>query len=154
MGWINSVEGQFIFVHPDKTTKSNLEEWCKRNKIPNLRTKEHFHCTIAHTESMAFVMGKPHCDVTVDAESIKIETWELPDKGDGIRYALVLTFESDALRKRYDELSSQGVKCKYDDFKPHLTLSMDVGAFFRTRDLQYHNPLRFVREEIKTCRNY
>lgn len=154
MSWINNVEGQFISVYPDKHSKLFIEEWCLRNRVPNAQNKENFHCTIAHSESTAFISGKPHCDIHVDMETSQIESWPLPDKGDGVRYALVLTFDSPELRDRYEELKAQGVKCKYENFRPHLTLSMDVGAYFRTRDLQYRHPLRFVREEIKHCRNY
>jgi hypothetical protein len=83
----------------------------------------------------------------------KLEIWPLTDKGYGVKYALVIVFESKEMELRRDELEREGIKCQYEEFKPHLTLSMDVPKNLNIVGISFHTCLRFVMEVIKDCKS-
>lgn len=150
MIWTQKLTGCFVSMIPDRKTKEALANLVRTIPVFKPKLADKMHCTLIHSlTSSSEIIPKPHCDIVV--EHSKLEIWELQDKGLGVKHALVLTFESKDLEARKDELEKHGVKCQYDVFRPHLTLSMDVPKNLKVKDIEFNTPLRFVREIICEC---
>lgn len=145
---ITDLDGTYIRCLVDKKTRNLLDEFVKLNKIPN--PVSDYHCSIVHCLNSTH-LRETQSHINVMAEFDKFEIWELEDKGYGIKHALVMLLKCPELEKRYRELKSQGITCKYNEFKPHITLSMDIWSGFLMAKTFAHE-IRFIREDIKKCK--
>jgi len=124
-------EGLYMTAFFDEETNKRLADYIKTNGIPNPVASSSFHTTIVY--SRVPVPGfEPHhtLEVPVNTRFSKIECW---DTNSG--RTLVLKFFSPYLHFRFQEAIAAGATYDYDEYKPHITLSYDIGDDFAWEDL-------------------
>ena len=129
-------EGLYAAVRFSTETVDRIIKFASEIGIPNLLKVEDFHSTLAYSR-------KPVAEFTPISELNEIgipssfEIWESPPNAfkPEKTFCLVLKYDSDYMHKRFNEIMSMGATYDYDEYKPHLTFSYDVGADFKVENL-------------------
>lgn len=129
-------EGLYAAVKFSEDTLNRILKFAEAANIPNLLKVEDFHSTLAYSR-------KPVNDFTpiseLNEEGIpsSFEIWESPPNAfkPEKTFCLVLKYDSDYMHKRFNEIMALGATYDYDEYKPHMTFSYDVGADFKLEDL-------------------
>ncbi len=129
-------EGLYAAVRFSTETVDRIVKFASETGIPNLLKVEDFHSTLAYSR-------KPVAEFTPISELNEIgtpssfEIWESPPNAfkPEKTFCLVLKYDSDYMHKRFNEIMSMGATYDYDEYKPHLTFSYDVGADFKVENL-------------------
>lgn len=126
--------GTFAEMLFDESDLKKIQKWIKTNKIPNRISHKKMHCTLLYS--------KKHCpnyepagdlDPPLEAKPKKLEIW--PSESNGTR-VLVMTLDAPKIVDRHKELmDAHDATYDFDEYKPHLTLSYDVGKEFSTENL-------------------
>lgn len=126
---IEEANGTYAGVRFSENTKNRIMDYIRDAKIPNPVDAEDLHCTLLY--SRKFLPDyNPHGDIdpSVKGHSFKLETWPHNKGEDNETVCLVLTFKCKPLERRQKYLlSAHGATFDYDEYKPHVTLSYDVG---------------------------
>jgi hypothetical protein len=143
-------QGTYAGVRFSKKTISDIKKFIKDNDISNPVKTEKLHTTLLYSrkhlpdyepasEFEEFLIGKP----------TKFEKWpSQPDDDGNVAMCLVLKFDCEDLVKRHEFLMKQhGGTYDFDEYKPHITFSYDVG------NLQCKNLPKFV-ENIEIVEEY
>lgn len=128
----SSSMGTYSGMRLSLQTKELISKFLEDNNIPNAVPDEKLHTTI--------LFSRIHCPEYVPlgkispaivAKPVALEVW---DTRNGKR-ALVLRLESEQLIARHKELmSAHNASYDYAEYKPHITLSYDVGSTFKASD--------------------
>lgn len=129
-------EGLYAAVRFSTDTVDRIVKFASETGIPNLLKVEDFHSTLAYSR-------KPVAEFTPISQLNEIgipssfEIWESPPNAfkPEKTFCLVLKYDSDYMHKRFNEIMSMGATYDYDEYKPHLTFSYDVGADFKVENL-------------------
>lgn len=112
----------------DKDDLNKIEKWCKENKIPTPVSKNEMHTTILYSKKPCpnyKPLGKLSSPIKASIE--EQEVWDTQDK----KRALVVKLNSPDMVKRHKQLMKEHkASFDYDEYKPHITLSYDVGKDF------------------------
>lgn len=124
-------------------TVDGLVELQRLIDVPNPVPAHELHTTIVSSrEYVPFPLERGNVLLATEAW---LETWETQSGN-----ALVLRFDSDYLQDRFDVAMCLGATYDFPDYKPHITLSYDVGSCIFTkekiqieiiRDLEYQESL-------------
>lgn len=123
-------KGTYAGIRFADDTVKQLRKFAKDHNIPNRVPHKKFHTTVLYSrkylpdykpagEYEEAMVGKPKA----------FEIWPSQPDDDGNKsHCLVLTYDCPALVKRHEDLMDEH-KATYDfpDYKPHVTLSYDVG---------------------------
>lgn len=104
--------------------------------IPNLLKKKDFHSTLIYSRKP--VKGfKPTPKLNEFGQPTKFEIWESPPNAfkKEKTYCLVMKYDCNYMHNRWKEAMDMGATYDYDEYKPHVTLSYDVGKDFKISDL-------------------
>lgn len=129
-------EGLYAAVRFSTETVDRIVKFASETGIPNLLKVEDFHSTLAYSR-------KPVTEFTPISQLNEIgipssfEIWESPPNAfkPEKTFCLVLKYDSDYMHKRFNEIMSMGATYDYDEYKPHLTFSYDVGPDFKVENL-------------------
>lgn len=129
--------GLYVGVKFSENTLNKIQKFCKEHKIPNALKKKDFHCTIAYSRKPV-PNFKPIKTVKETGKPIKFEIWESPPNvyKDKTTYCLIVKIDSEYLHVRFNNIIDMGATYDYDEYKPHLTLSYDVGKDFDIKTLR------------------
>jgi hypothetical protein len=143
-------EGTYAAVTFKPQTVANIHRWLSANNIPNAIKASSVHSTFIYSrkplkgkwESKDYRNG-----LFINPGTYKLEQWE--DDGKNI---LVLKYDSPVLQKRWRKARGMGATWDYPEFKPHITLSYDIGdldistlevpTFSLVVDKEYSEPLK------------
>lgn len=107
-----------------------LKEFVEKLPLPTgsrMKEKE-YHITLAYSKEG---FNYNHSD-KVHGALCKPVRWDIFGVDE---HVLVLVMESETLQERFQELCAQGYKCKFPDYKPHITVGMappegtDIGKY-------------------------
>ncbi len=128
-------EGLYVAAMFDADTQRNVDAWLKRQNVPNAVAGASLHTTIVYSRVPVQFEPKHTVDVEINTAYSNLEVW---DTNSG--HTLVLHFFSPYLHIRFHEAMAAGATYDFDEYKPHVTLSYDVGPDF---DLTTLEPIDF-----------
>lgn len=115
-------DGIYVGVRFSPLTKERLSSLQRELDIPNPLDPEEFHCTVCYSRE-----GIPWRDGEVSSTAHPT-SWQVYPTKDG-KKCLVIELDSDYLRRRHHVARTLGATHDYPTYKPHVTLSYDVGDF-------------------------
>lgn len=128
--------GLYAAVYFSDDTINRISKYCKKAKIPNTLDTNDFHSTLAYSRKPLnnFV---PIEKLNETGIPIGFEVWASEPNAfkDDKTHCLVLHYESDYMRKRFDEILDLGATYDFDEYNPHISFSYDVGASFDIESL-------------------
>jgi len=124
--------GTYAGVRFSPSTVKALRAFGKDNGIPNRLPHENFHTTLLYSRKHL-----PNYTPVGDYDNPLVgipKVWEKwpskPDDDGKVSMCLVLQFTCPELVKRHKELMDEhDAHYDFDEYKPHVTLSYDVGDF-------------------------
>jgi len=102
-------------------TKIKIDYLIKSLKVPNPVDMKSLHTTLAYSRR-ELPLTKGTVSYVVEGEAKGLEIFH-----DGDKNTLVLLLDSIILHKLFKLYCSMGATYDYDEYKPHITLSVDVG---------------------------
>lgn len=122
--------GTYVGVRFTPETIEGLTAFQKEIGVPNPLNPEKFHATVVYSREP--VEWTPQTDLT--KEDVEASGWDVfENRRDGTK-CLVLRLSSEFLQERFDTAIEAGATHDFPDYKPHITLSYDIGTF-ETRKL-------------------
>lgn len=112
--------GLYVAATLSDETKNNLIEFMNINNVPNQPEIDDLHITIQYSRNMVdYVLNDNTVNIGNDNQ---LDVFEFGGK----RY-LVLVLNSDYLKERHEYGMLIGCTYDHDEYKPHITLSKDLG---------------------------
>ena len=135
-----SQKGTYSGVRFSKDTVKRIRAYIKENKIPNRIASKKLHTTVLFSRKYLpeYKPAGEYEEALVGTPK-KFEKWlSQPDDETGERKScLVLTYDCPELVKRHKDLMKEhNAEYDFDEYKPHITLSYDVGRDFDTKKLK------------------
>lgn len=141
--------GTYAGYRFDEKDLDKIESWCKENNIPKPVSKKEMHVTLLYSKKPC-PKYKPLGKLSSPIKAM-IEEQEIWDTQDGKR-ALVAKLDAPEMIKRQKQLMKEhNASFDYDEYKPHLTLSYDVGKNF---SLDKKHNLKDSIDSIKAIEEY
>lgn len=122
--------GLYLAAFFDDETNEYLERYMEAQGIPNAVPTPSLHTTIVYSRNPIDMEPLHTIDVIVHRESCSFEVWDTPSGN-----TLVLKFFSPYFQIRFNEAMAMGASYDYDEYKPHISLSYDVGDDFDVTQL-------------------
>ena len=118
--------GTYAAVKPTNIFSTILDSVAKSLDIPNIVDKNEFHSTLLYSRKSLPTL-KLDSNLTYQAKIKSIEVWPNHDKKTNV---LVIVLDCPELKDRHKYLMKKyNATYDYPEFKPHLTLSYDIGNF-------------------------
>lgn len=153
-------KGTYAGVRFDDDTNDSIKKYIEDNDIPNGISPKDFHTTLLYSRKFLPdyepegvysqpMIGKP----------VGFEKWSTqPDDNGKVSACLVLRYDCDQLTSRHEALMQEHeATYDYPEYKPHITLSYDIGSL-QVKDLpKFDSELKIVKEyseELDVDRNY
>ncbi len=114
-------KGLYVAAKFSESTLDALENLQRELKIPNPVPRDKLHSTIVY--SRVYV---PYKVASGSFEIANSGSFTIFETQDGSR-ALVLELESDYLTARHNYAKALGASYDFPDYRPHITMSYDVG---------------------------
>lgn len=119
--------GLYVAAYFDDETNQRIAKYLSDNNIPNPIKSPGFHTTIVYSKVPVDNFEPNHSiDLNVDTKDSTIEGWDTPSG----KRCLVWHYESTYLQVRFAEAMDAGATYDYDEYKPHISLSYDIGPDF------------------------
>ncbi len=141
MKLINLIEkkqqkGTYAGVRFSEDSVKRIRTFAKENKIPNRVPHKKFHTTVLYSRKY-LPDYKPQGNVNMVGKPTKFEVWESqPTPERKCTQCLVLMYDSPELVKRHKALVKEhDAEYDFDEYKPHVTLSYNVGEDFDLKKL-------------------
>ena len=119
--------GTYVSVGFSDDTVDRLRELQEELDIPNPLDPEEFHTTIAYSRK-PIEWDEIDCE-GVEAKPLRLEKWKTHSED---KHCLVLLLDCPHLQDRFDKAMDLGATFDFPEYKPHITLSYDVGDDFDT----------------------
>lgn len=124
----SSPMGTYSGMRPSLQTNENISKFIEMNNIPNAVPSEKLHTTLLFSRIPCpeyVPLGK--ISPAIVAKPAALEVWDTKNS----KRALVLKLESPELTARHKALmAAHNASYDYAEYKPHITLSYDVGSTF------------------------
>lgn len=141
--------GTYAGVRFSPATIESLEKYAKDNKIPHRIKGDHFHTTLLYSRKHLpkYSAAGPY-EVPMNGSPTGFEIWpSQPDDKGKVKNCLVLTYSCPQLYQRHHKLMNQhGATYDFDEYKPHVTLSYDVGNLKVDKLPDFEDNLEIVEE--------
>lgn len=123
-------DGTYAGMRFSKDTTGSITGYVHKNRIPNVLRANKMHVTLLYSKKY-LPDYKPQGKLETPLVG-KATGWEIfkssPEKNEEPKNCLVLRFECDELVNRHKELmDTHDAMYDFDEYKPHLTVSYDVG---------------------------
>lgn len=144
-----SKPGTYAGVHFSPATLDSLEQYVQDNKIPSPLEKDHFHTTVLYSRKhLPDFEPAGDYDTPMIGVPKKFEIWpSQPDESGHVKKCLVLTYKCDELCQRHKDLmTDHGATYDFDEYKPHVTLSYDIGDFDISELPEFEEELEITNE--------
>jgi len=143
-------KGTYASVKYDEHSTEQLYQFCKDNNIPKPLRRDKYHSTLIYS-SNHLPEFKAQSKVRWYANPIGFETWASTSNSDKVTQCLVMRIECKELTDRFNYImDNYDAIYDFDEYKPHITLSYDVGDDFEIDDLKYTgDPLVITSEHTE-----
>jgi hypothetical protein len=139
-------DGTYVGVKLSKESKKKLAELQKSLNVPNPLNSDDMHVTVIYSRKyLPEFKSKGKLEKPIKAKLEKLEIFPARNE----KNCLVVKLKSPELTKRHKEIMKEhGATYDWDEYKPHVTLSYDVGDFDpKKHDLKDHlNEIEIVEE--------
>lgn len=139
----NKLPGSYAGVRFDKRTVNALEKYIKDNNIPN--PNDNWHTTLLYSRKhLPHYKPDEKYKKPMVGTPMALEVW----KSQSGKNVLVVNYSCPTLYQRHHKLMQQhGATYDFDEYKPHVTLSYDVGDDFDVDGLpEFKRQLKIVGE--------
>lgn len=110
---------QPLYVSRKLINADDLINWAKANGFTKTVPPDQMHVTLVYSKTpVDWSQFTPHEGRVINLKSDR--SLKHFDKG-----AVVLTFDSEALKKRHQEFMDGGASFDYDEYTPHVTISYE-----------------------------
>lgn len=137
-------DGLYVAAHFHHDTIAALKELQDKLEIPNNHNPSGLHCTIVYSRKTIPWECQEHLEDVVARPT----GWEIFSSQSG-KSVLVMLVESSFLRERFDYAMSQGATYDFDEYRPHISFSYDVGPDFDHRTLTIPDLDILITHEVK-----
>lgn len=139
--------GTYAGVRFDKRTVKSLEKYVKDNDIPN--ANDNWHTTLLYSRKhLPNYVPKEKYKPAMEGTPMALEVWPTQSG----KNCLVINYSCSQLYQQHHKLMMKhGATYDFDEYKPHITLSYDVGDLDVDKLPQYKNKIKIVgeyREEL------
>lgn len=125
----SDASGTYVSVEYDPNDSEAIYEFYK-DIVPEMYTPNSIHTTLMYSKDTPYLSIQPSLIGTV--LSINNPKYEIfGEKKD----CLVVSFDSDILSDRHQELTDMGLKHSWDEYRPHITLSDSLPSDFSADNL-------------------
>ena len=140
-------DGTYVGVKLSKDSMKKLSELQKAIDVPNPLDPEKMHITVIYSRKhLPDFKAKGKLEKPIKAKLDELDIF--PSRDD--KNVLVVKLKTPELTKRHKEIMKEhGATYDWDEYKPHVTLSYDVGDF----DPKAHN-LKDHLNEIEIVEEY
>lgn len=124
--------GTYAGVRFDKDTTKRIKKFAKTNKIPERLESRKLHTTLLYSKkNLPNYKAVGDLDAPLVGKPKSFDVWESKADDDGEKSnCLVLQYDCPALSKRHKDLMDEhDAEYDFDEFKPHVTLSYNIGDF-------------------------
>jgi 2'-5' RNA ligase len=138
-------DGIYVALRFDEETKQQVRDFLKNNNIPNPINVDKLHTTLLYSKkNVPNLKVRGQLDPALELEPKNFEIFPTQNN----KNALVLKLHNDDIVKRHQEFLNMGGTSDYPEFKPHVTLSYDVGDEFSIDSLSNYQfkPFKAVEE--------
>jgi hypothetical protein len=119
-------EGLYVAAFFSEETNQAISDYLTTNNIPNPVAGASLHTTIVYSKVPVEGYEPQHSlEIPVNTTYSKLEVWETQTGTN----CLVWSFFSPYLHIRFEEAMAAGATYDFDEYKPHITLSYDIGDF-------------------------
>lgn len=143
-------KGTYAGVKFDSDTNRALHQYIKENNIPNSVRPDRFHTTVLYSRKHLpnyKPAGKIQPPMTGNPTGLTV--WETNGENSPKTKCLIFLYDSPELVKRHKSLMKEHeATYDYPEFKPHVTLSYDIGDMDINKlpSLDTVGPLNIVEE--------
>jgi len=135
----------------DKTNKA-IGKFIEDNNIPNAIKPEKLHTTLLYSRKyLPDYKARGELEETMVGKPIGFEKWpSQPDDDGKVAMCLVLKYNCPDLVDRHKDLMKEhGATYDFDEYKPHVTFSYDVGSM-QCKDLpKFEEDIVVVEEYVE-----
>lgn len=129
---INVKKGTYAGAHFSPATVDALSQYCKTHNIPNAIAPDKFHTTILYSRKYCpdYKAAGKYDPMLVGKALGNFHVWKTSpsDPNAEKTNCLILPFDCPDLAARHKELmDTHGATYDYDEYKPHVTLSYNIG---------------------------
>lgn len=142
-------DGTFAGVRFDEETKKALDEFIKDNDIPNPIDLNKVHSTLLYSKKyLPDYKAAGKLDEPWEGEFKHFSIFgSTPEDGGEASKCLVMEYSCPEQTARFDELMEKHkATYDFDEYKPHVTLSYDVGGLDEKKLPKFKKGLRIVEE--------
>lgn len=126
----NTVKGTYVGVRFDDSTIDALQQYVKQSKLPNGLNRNGMHTTVLYSRKFC-PNYEPMGEITPPfvGTPTELEVWpSQPDDDGNVTNCLVMKYDCPDLVDRHNHLMGvHGATYDFDEYKPHVTLSYDIG---------------------------
>ena len=145
-------DGTYAGARFSDDSKKSIRNYIEKNGIPNSPHDDKLHSTILYSRKyLPEYEAQGMYDPAMKATPTGTEVWpSQPDEQGHRKRCLVLTFDSPDLVGRHESLMKRHeAMYDFDQYKPHVTLSYDIGDDFDEDKLP-----DFGEEELEITQEY
>lgn len=142
-------DGTYASVHFNEDTINALNEYIKKNNIPNPAPVGKLHSTLLYSRNY-LPEYKPQGKLSPEWEGKfkQFSIFSSNPENDRKGSILVMEYSCSEQSKRFDELmDAHDATYDFDEYKPHITLSYDLGDFDHEKLPKFEKPLKIVEEK-------
>ncbi|KKL90589.1 hypothetical protein LCGC14_1903130, partial [marine sediment metagenome] len=122
-------KGTYAGVRFDDDTAKRIKAFSVDNEIPQRVESGKLHSTVLYSKYLPNYKAQGELETPIVGTPKKFSVWETqPDKSGETANSLVLQYDAPELVARHNELMKEhGASHSFDTFKPHVTLSYNIG---------------------------
>jgi len=141
--------GTYASVHFNEDTITALDEYIKENDIPNPVDTKKVHCTLLYSRNhLPEFQPQGKLDPAWEGTFKQFSVFGSNPENDRDGSILVMEYNCPEQSKRFDELmDAHDATYDFDEYKPHITLSYDMGDFDIEKLPKFEKPLKIVEEK-------
>ena len=145
---IRAPRGTYYGARPTKQTCESILDFMSDNKIPNPLAEKVMHVTVIYSRVWCAAKALGDLDPNWEGQFHAYNVWPTtPEDDEEPTSCLTLGFNCPEMHKRHHDLRKEGATHDFPDFKPHVTLSYDVGNDYDHHGLSHYlGPLAFHQE--------
>ena len=124
--------GTYAGVRFDTDTIKRIKEFAKAYKIPERLPSDKLHSTLLYSKKhLPDYQAAGEYDNPLVGKPKSFDVWESQPDDDGVKSnCLILQIDCPTLVARHKELMDEhDAEYDFDEFKPHVTLSYNIGDF-------------------------
>lgn len=112
---------QYVAAFFEASTNNHISKLLKDHNVPNPVMKDALHCTIAYSDYPIDFSA----NFSAFGATAKFKGYAVWNTTMGRTFVMLL--ESEYLTNRFNEAIKAGMTYEYDEYRPHITLSEDIG---------------------------